>query len=168
MQQTINKSNLINGILFIGGLLSLKFLLGALKIGILSFIAFSISILIIYLLYRFATQYRDNECNKEISYGKAFGFLFSLYFWGSVITSVIILLYTGLINPDFLAGFTNEVLTAYDKLGVKVDDTVITLLEALYQPIPFALLNVFSGALSAAFWGLILAAFVKKEKTIFE
>ena len=168
MQQTINKSSLINGILFIGGLLSLKFLLGALKIGILSFIAFAISILILYLLYRFATQYRDNECNKEISYGKAFGFLFSLYFWGTVISSLITLLYTAFINPDFLTGFTNEVLTAYDKIGIKVDDTVISVLETLYQPIPFALLTVFSGALSGTFWGLIIAALVKKEKSIFE
>jgi len=62
----------------------------------------------------------------------------------------------------------NEVLKVYDSINFPIDDNVSSLMETIYKPAPFALLNLFSSAIVAAFWGLILAAFVKKDKSIFE
>lgn len=168
MQQNYIKSSLINGILIIGGLLSLKFLLSASKIGVLGLIANIISILIIYLMYRFSTQYRENECNGSISYGKAFGFIFKLYFYGTIISSLIALFYTSVINKDFLPVFLNDILSIYDKMNFPINDSTYKIFEVIYKPIPFALLNISSGIFTATFWGLIWAAFVKKDKGIFE
>jgi hypothetical protein len=62
----------------------------------------------------------------------------------------------------------NDVLKMYDAMNFPVDDNMISMVETIYKPAPFALMNVFSSAIVGAFWGLILAAFIKKEKSIFE
>ncbi len=168
MEQQTEKSSVLYGLLYIGGLLSLKFLLSAPKIGFLSVISFFISVLILFLLYKFAIQYRENLHNGVISYWKAFSFLFKIYFFGSIISALIITIYTAFIKPEFLAGLLNDILTMYESMNINVDDTTYSLIEGFYKPVPMLFINLFSGAVSAAFWALIVAAFVKKEKSIFE
>jgi len=168
MEQNSEKSSVLNGLLYLGGLISLKFLLSAPKIGFLNVIAFFISVLILFLLYKFAIQYRENNRNGVISYGKAFSFMFRIYFYGSIISAFIMLIYTSFINKDYFASLMNDVLKMYETMGITIDDRTYGVIETFYQPIPMFFLNILSGAIAAAFWSLIVAAFVKKEKSIFE
>lgn len=167
MEQSMKKTAMTNG-LIIGGLLSLKFLLSTINSGFISIITFSISIFIIFALYRFATRYRDNECEGIINYSRAFSFIFQVYFYGSIVSSLVMLIYASYINKEYLDAMINAVLKVYDSINFPVDDNVSGLMETIYKPAPFALLNLFSSAIVAAFWGLVLAAFVKKDKNIFE
>ncbi|MGB4415952.1 MAG: DUF4199 domain-containing protein [Paludibacter sp.] len=167
MEQSMKKTAMTNG-LIIGGMLSLKFLLSTINSGIISIVTFSISIIIIFALYRLATRYRDNECVGIINYSRAFSFIFQVYFYGSIVSSLVTLIYAGYINKEYLDAMINEVLKVYDSINFPIDDNVYSLMETINKPAPFALLNLFSSAIVAAFWGLILAAFVKKDKSIFE
>jgi len=166
MQQNMNKSAMINGLIF-GAMLSLKFLLSSFNNSTLSIIGFFISVSIVFALYKFATNYRDKVNEGFIKYSQAFVYIFQMYLYGSVVMSLVVLIYTSL-NHDFLSSMLNQILTMYDKFNIPIEDEVTSLFESIYKPAPFALFNLFSSTIGAAFWGLILAAFVKKEKSIFE
>lgn len=154
--------------LIVGGLISLKFVLSASKIGFLVPIAFIISVLSVFALFYFAKRFRDTECAGVISYGYSFRYIFLVYFYGSIVSSLVILLYTNFIDQNFLASMLNDALKMYDAFNIPIDDQAYDAIEMIYKPAPFALLNVFASIFGAAFWGLILAAFVKKDKSIFE
>lgn len=168
MIEKLKHSRLLNSTLLIGGFLSLKFLFSTLQNPFLLALSFALSIAIIFLQYRTAVLYRDHECSGAISYGKAFYFLFRVYIFGSVISSLIVLVYTGFINKDYLDFMMNEILKTYDKLGVKIDDNTYNMIQLFFKPASFAFINIFSSVFASAFWALIIAAFVKKDKNIFE
>jgi len=168
MEQNSERSSINYGLLYLGGLISLKFLLSAPKIGFLSAISFFISILILFLLYKFAVQNREQNHGGIISFGKAFSFMFKIYFFGSIISAVIMLIYSGFINKDYFASMMNDVLKMYENMGIELDDKTYGVIEVLYKPVPMFFMNILSGAITAAFWAVIFSGFVKKEKSIFE
>lgn len=167
MQPNIFRSSMHNG-LILGVLLSLKFLFSTPNNSVLSFVALLISILIVFALYKLAIRFRENECGGIIKYGQAFKYIFQVYFFGTIIASLVILIYTRFFNPGYLEFTLNSLLKMYDNFKFPIDDTTHKLMETLYKPAPYALLNIFSSMFVGAFWGLILASFVKKEKSIFE
>ncbi len=166
MIQNSNKSAMQNG-LIAGALIALKFLFTVMKIPVLSSLTIFISIGIVVFLYYAAKKFRTAENSDTFSFGEAFGYVFRVYFYGAVIGSLIMLLYS-LINVDFLAVMLNDSLMIYEKLNIPIDDTTYDILNSIFKPAPYALFNLFGSAIVAAFWGLILGLFLKKEKSIFE
>ena len=167
MNENNKKTAMLNG-LVVGGMMSIKFLLGTSTIVFIGFLGLIVSVGILVLLYRFAIAYRGKENEGTITYKQAFGFIFQVYFYGSIVLSLIVLLYTTFINQTYLESMTNEMLKMYDKINFPVDDELVTMMETMYKPAPFALLNLFVGGIVGAFWASIFAAFIKKEKSIFE
>jgi hypothetical protein len=168
MIEKLKHSRLLNSTLLIGGFLSLKFLFSTLQNPFLAALSFALSVAILFLLYRTTVLYRDHECSGTINYGKAFYFLFRVYILGSVISSIIVFVYAGFINKDYLDFMMNEVLKSYEKLSVKIDDNTYNMIQLFFKPASFAFLSIFSSIFTSAFWALIIAAFVKKDKNIFE
>jgi hypothetical protein len=164
MEQNATKSALQNG-LVVGAAISFKFLISALKIPVLSSLTIFISIGIVVLLYIYAKRFSDNSSN--FSYGQAFGYIFKTYMIGAIIGSVVMSVYA-LINKNFLSVMLNDILMMYEKMNITVTDEIYNLLNMVLSPAPYVLLNLFGSLLVALFWALILAAFVKKEKSIFE
>lgn len=176
MQQNTSNSAMKTG-LIVGVILSVQFIMGTINNFLFSFVALFISFYIIYWLYRQAVRFRDTENNGTISYWKSFFYLFQIYIYGSIILSLTLLIYTSLINQNYLPTLLNETLKFYDNvlkefyenmLKINVTDEMYNYFELIYKPAPFALMNIVSGAMHITFWGLILAAFVKKDKGIFE
>lgn len=166
MIQNSNKSAMQNG-LIAGALIAIKFLLTAIKIPVLSSLTIFISIGIIVFLFYAAKRFRVAENGDTFTLGEAFGYVFRVYFYGAVIGSLVVLIYT-LINVDFLAVILNDTLMVYEKMNIPIDDTSYDLINSIFKPAPYALFNLFGSAIVAAFWGLILGLFLKKEKSIFE
>jgi hypothetical protein len=167
MQSSITKSAMING-LIIGFLLSLKFIFSTQKISILVSLGLVISVSIIFILYRMSIRFRNEEFDGIISYGKAFSYILQVYFFGSIISSLVMFIYTAYINQAYLEMYLNTVMKIYHDIKFPIDDKNYNIMESIFKPAPFALSNIFSSIFTGAFWGLILAAFVKKEKNIFE
>lgn len=158
---------MLNG-LIVGMLLSLKFIFSAQKSDILGTLALLISALIILVLYNMAIRFRDMHFGGIIKYSQAYNFIFQVYLFGSIISSFVVLIYTSFIDTNYLAYMQDILLKMYDSYKFPIDDKTFKFLETIYKPAPFSLLNVFSSMIVGIFWGLILAIFVKKEKTIFE
>lgn len=157
---------MLNG-LIIGLFLSVKFIFSSFKFNIFTILALFVSVSIIVILFRMASHFRDTECEGEIKYSHAFNYLFLVYFYGSIVSSFIILIYTRFVDTTLLNTMLDSLLKLYDRYKFPIDDSTYSLLQTLYKPEPYSLLNIFSGVFTGAFWGLILAAFVKKEKSIF-
>jgi hypothetical protein len=167
MESNISKSAMVNG-LIIGFLLSLKFILSIPKNNFFTFITLFISILIIVLMYKMTLKFRETEFGGVIKYGQAFKHVFLLYLYGTIISTLIILVYTKYINTTYLDEALSSILKIYDSFKIPVDDKTGKALESVFKPIPYSFGNLFGSLFIAAFWGLILAAFLKKEKNIFQ
>jgi len=166
MDQNSNKSAMQNG-LIVGAMIAVKFLITALKIPVLSSFSVFLSIGIIVFLYLATKKFRDAQTDQSMTYNQAFGYIFRVYIYGAVIGSLVMLIYA-LLNADFLGVMLNDTLMIYEKMNINIDDKTYDILNAVFKPAPYALFNVFGSALVSAFWSLILALFLKKEKSIFE
>jgi len=166
MDQLSNKSAMQNG-LIAGALIALKFLFTAIKIPVLSSLTIFISVGIIFFLFYATKRFREATLGNAMTFGQAFSYVFRVYFYGAVIGSLVMLVYT-MINVDFLAVILNDTLLIYDKFGITIDDETYNIVNSIFKPAPYALFNLFGSAIVAAFWGLILGLFLKKEKSIFE
>lgn len=166
MDQNSNKSAIQNG-LIAGAMIAVKFLITALKIPVLSSFSVFLSIGIIVFLYLATKKFRDAQTDQSMTYNQAFGYIFRVYIYGAVIGSLVMLIYA-LLNADFLGVMLNDTLMIYEKMNINIDDKTYDILNAVFKPAPYALFNVFGSVIVAAFWSLILALFLKKEKSIFE
>ncbi len=167
MKPNIFKSASQNGLL-IGVLLSLKFLLSTQNNGLSSLIAFSISIFIVVVMFLMVKRFRDKDCEGYISYGNSFSYLLQIYVYGAIISSLVMLIYTKYINPGYFEQFLNTAMKMYDSMHITITEESYKILESIFRPSTYAIINVTFSFIVGAFWGLILAAFVKKEKNIFE
>jgi len=166
MEQKANKSAMQNG-LIAGALISVSFLLSASKIAVLSSLTILISIGIVVFLFWATKRFRDTENEGFLSFGQAFSYVFRVYIYGALIGSLVMLVYAT-INDKFLDLMLNDTLMLYDKMNIPIDENVYDVLEMLLKPAPYALVNLFGKVIVGLFWGLVLAAFLKKEKSIFE
>lgn len=167
MQPNIVKSALHN-FHIIGLMLSLKFILSAQKYEIFASFALIISIFIVFFLYRMSVHLRETEFNGKITFGQSFRYLFLIYFFGSIVASIVMMIYTGFIDTHFLDSLLDVIFKTYERLKIPLDDKTMKLFEYICKPAQYSLLNVFFSIIGGAFWALILAGFVKKEKSIFE
>ncbi|MDD4993063.1 MAG: DUF4199 domain-containing protein [Paludibacter sp.] len=167
MQRNITKSALHN-FHFVGLLLSLKFILSAQKNGAIASLSLFVSISIIFVLYRMAIHFRETEYGGIMKYGQVFRYVFLIYFFASIVSSIVIFIYTNFIDKFFLDLTLDALMKMYDGFKYPIDDKTYEAFQAIYKPLPYASLNVFMSIISGGFWGLILAGFIKKEKSIFE
>lgn len=162
MQPNIAKSALRN-FHFIGLLLSARFILSTQRYEILAIIAIFISAMVIFMLYRTGLHFRETECEGFISYWKAFRYIFLIYLFASVVMLIVTVIYTSLIDTQFLSYQLDTMLKMYESINYSIDDNTQKAMQIIYTPIPFAMLNIFASAFGGAFWAFILAFFVRKE-----
>ena len=166
MQQNIFRSSMLNG-LIMGGLFSVNFLFSAMTNPVLSLLSNLIIIYILIYTYKSTVKYRDHENEGSITYGKAFSFITLSYFFAGVISGIVKYIYFQFIKPDYLMAALDQSLVMMEKMNFPVSDQQVELMESMMKPATYALeviwLNIFVGMIV----GLIMAAFIKKEKDIF-
>ena len=113
-------------------------------------------------------HFRDTEFNGTIKFGQAFGYIFLIYFFGTCVSSFVMWIYTSFIDTHYLGSMLDVVLKMYDNYKLPVDDKTYNVFQTIYKPVPYSIFIVFSSIFVGSFWGLILSAFVKREKRVFE
>jgi len=167
MQPNIIKSTMTNG-LILGALFSANFLLSISKSIPLTLLSYGVMIFIIIFAFQSAKRFRDKENDGFISFGKAFSFILLSFFFAALISSIVKYVYFQFINPEYLSLLLNESMKAIEMMKLPVAGDAYDQMESMMKPATFSLqfvwLNVFFGAII----GLIMAPFIKKEKSIFE
>ena len=155
--------------LFMGALFSANFLLSTLG-GIGGMISYFVMGAIIYFTYNFTVLFRESECNGELTYGKGLRYVLLLYFFAAIISSVVKYVYFNWVNPEYLSNLLNQSMQVFESMSMPEEQmtTSINLLNKMMSPAFYAMqtlwMNVFMGLLV----GLVMAAFTKKEKNLFE
>jgi hypothetical protein len=167
MANNSKNSLLINGLLYIGGLLSLNFVLSTFQFPMSGLISWLITAFTVFTLYKLGVSYRENICEGYLSFGAAFVFLFQIYIYGAVIQSLILFVYSSFINADYLLILMDNIMELYENMKIDIPKEWYSLLESIYRPLPYALLQLSGSVIAAAFWSLTVSLIVKKPKPMF-
>jgi len=169
MEANIFKSTMRSG-LILGVLFSVNFLLSVLISSTLitNVLNFAMIAVIVVATLRLSREYRDKELEGFISYGQSFLFIVLSFFYASLISAVVKIVYFQFINPDFLAEVYNELMLQFEAAGLQVTTEAEKFVSGLLTPVSRSILSIIGNMICGAFVGLIMAAFVKKEKSIFE
>lgn len=154
------------------------------SMGWLSFMGFEMlasMVLFVWLLYRFAKKYSEqvmqSQSIKMFSYGSAFGYIFTLSAMSGVIVGLgRYILHNVIIGhkayTEGMITTMQSVLKANPETAAMMDSYNQLFAQLAVQPEPTIINTVVSAIWGYMFWGvvvgLIIAAFVKKEPTIFD
>lgn len=166
MEQKANKSAMQNG-LIAGALISISFIFGTTNVFLLLLLKHIITIYSLVFLYIATKKYRDSHLNGSMTYFQAFVYVFKVYVFACIIESIVILIYVHLL-PKFLPTLMNEIIEIYDKFNPKFVEIYYDYIVFLCKPGVFPIANLFSSTFLALILASIFAAFLKKEKSIFE
>lgn len=167
MQPNTVKSAMLNG-LIMGVLFSANFLLSVSQNTFLSLLSYVVFALILVTTYRFTIRFRDIECEGFITYGRAFSYILLLYFFAALISSIVKYVYFQYINPGYLENLMSESMKAIEMMKIPMDEAAFENVEKMMKPATFSLQYLWVNVFLGTFVGLIMAAFIKKEKSIFE
>jgi uncharacterized membrane protein YhaH (DUF805 family) len=146
-------------VFFISGLVSNSFS------GILQMLGYLVLGIGIYIGTK---SYRDTQLNGSISYGQSLFSGFLISFFAAVLISFVVFLYLKFIDSSMLIKMMDqteiELRERYNDDDEKVDQA-LEIMQVMNNPPGYALMLI----LGYTFWGtllsLVLAAFVKRDKT---
>jgi len=157
------QNGLIMGVIF-----SINFLLSASKITTLMLSTYFLAIGIVVILYKVSIRFRDVECQGVISYGKSFLYIILIFFYAALISTVVKYIYLRFINPEYLTTMFQETMKMLDSMKFPMSSAEIDQTENMFKPLDFSLIYIWSNVLIGTFVALIMAAFIKKNKSVFE
>lgn len=167
MQPNIMKSAMHNG-LIVGVIFSVNFLLSVSGITALVLLTYAVAIIILIMLYKIAIRFRETECDGAISYGKAFSYILLIFFYAALISTVVKFIYLRFIDQTYLESIYQETMKALEAMKFPMNTPEMEQAEKMFKPLNFSLLYIWSNMLLGTIVGLIMAAFIKKEKSPFE
>ena len=167
MQPNIFKASMFNGIIM-GVIFSVNFLFSVSKITLLITFTNIIAVLIVVLIYRLSVKFRDTECEGFITYRKAFLYILYSFFFAALISSVVKYIYFQYINPSYLESMFQETMKMLTSMKYPITDAVETQTRSMLKPASYTLIYIWVNVFMGLIVGLIMAAFIKKEKSIFK
>lgn len=152
--------------MMLGGALILMFLVGLIpQPFIRSILNLGSIVLVVWLTYRFSVDCRNKLYDGTWSYGQAFWYLIRLCFYGSLVSSVVVLIYS-FVNVSFLNGLLNqsmEVLSAMEDVDGVDMSALEDSLAMLFTPQTYASIYMVSSLFCGFVTSLIVAAIVKED-----
>lgn len=155
--------------LIIGGALILRFLLGLIPSpAINTFFSLLTMVIMVWLTYKFSIDCRDKIFDGVWGYGRAFWYILRLAFYGSLICSIFVLIYS-FIFPSFLSGMIETVQSTLEQLadsGLYTEEMVEEMnfsITSLLTPQSYSAMMLISNLFCGFITGLIMAAIVKED-----
>lgn len=166
MQQNISKSAMHGG-LILGVLFSLNFLLSITKITSLALLTYVIAIFIVIVMYKLSVRFRDKDCEGAITYSRALIYVQFTFFFAALISTIVKFTYFQFINTTYLETMFQETMKAMEMMKFPMDDASVSQVQSMLKPATFSMIYIFTNLFLGTIVGLIMAAFVKKDKDIF-
>jgi len=158
---------MFNGIIM-GVIFSVNFLFSVSKIALLITFTNILAVLIVVLIYRLSIKFRDTECEGFITYGKALLYILYSFFFAALISSVVKYIYFQYINPPYLESVFQETMKMLTSMKYPITDAVEAQTRNMLKPASYTLIYIWVNVFMGLIVGLIMAAFIKKEKSIFK
>lgn len=158
---------MFNG-LIMGALFSVNFLFSISGISILALLSYLIAILIVFVMYRMSVNFRDREYNGTIKYSEAFFYVLLTFFYAALISSIVKYIYFKYINPSYLDFMFDQTIQALKVFKWNIKSTDIENMRNMLKPASVSLQYIWMNLILGAIVGAIMAAIVKKDKSIFD
>jgi hypothetical protein len=115
-------------------------------------------------------KYRDEDLGGEITYSKALGFGILICVFAAIISGIYTVLLMTVIDPEFVNKMMSLIEEEYVKMGMSEEqiDAAMKMVSKMQSPLIMAVTSVVGFAFMGTIFSLITAAFLKKEKPIFE
>jgi hypothetical protein len=163
----MRNSAMQNG-LILGAIFSVNFLLSVTQNPFLSLLSNILAIGLLFILYKMAVRFRETECEQVISYWKAFLYIILMFFYASLISAIFKFVYLKFININYLDQIFNQMMKVFEEFKIKIGDSDIKEAEAMFRPLNFAIISIWSNMIIGTITGLIMSIFIRKEKNIFQ
>ncbi len=136
-----------------------------------SFLQYPIIGVIIYLTFFWARNCRDTLLDGVISYGRALLYVIQLFIYSSMISSIFKYIFYTFISPETLKRQINDSMLVMEKTAMfdsaQMEELHSSMLE-LITPVNMALQSIWVNLFLGLALGLVLAGFLRKEKSIFD
>lgn len=154
--------------LLVGLVFSLNFWVGT--IPAIAWIQYILMAAEIYLIYRLARHCRDTEFGGHATYGQMLWYIIQLVLYASFISALFKYLYCKVLVPDYLDKQIDTMMQLANSMPMLADqaDTLQSTFTQVLTPFNMAIQGMWTNLVMSLLLGLILAAFLKKEKNIFE
>ena len=167
MQPNIVKSAMSYG-LILGVLFSVNFLLSVPNSSLLGLLGWFVVAAILVAIYKMSVRYRDNDCGGFISYGKAFSLIVLMFFFAAIISAFVKFIYLQFIDPAFLERQLEQAMLTLETISFPITDEFYEAMSIMFTSTSFTMVSIFTNMFLSVFVGLVMAAFVKKDKGLFD
>jgi hypothetical protein len=168
MQESIFRSAVKSG-LILGALFSLRFLLHGFGTNWITGISRWVLVaFIVVAIWKLLEQFRDNENEGFISYGKSLGFTMLSFLYASIISAVVKIVYFVFISKEFLEILSDAMFQTLEQGGAQVTTEIEQAVAFIFSPVFWSFLVILGNMFLGLIVGLIISAIVQKEKSIFE
>ena len=128
-------------------------------------------VITIYLLFYYSRRRAQLFSQEGFSYGQALGFMLASGIFLGILTGAYQIVATNWLFPAQFEKTFDEMLMAISQVGVsgaELDEMMEMYRSMIFSPLPSLLTNIFSGVLTAGFYGLFIAIGVKREPDLFD
>lgn len=145
-------------------ILKYLFVIGASRYPILNFINTLLSLVTPLLLFFYLIRFKIIQEEKKLKYWRGVKFGVTLFFFASIIESVIVILHIVWIDPSFISMVNEQTIELAQSFNF--DETVIDELkrQSSFSPIIFVLRQILSNVVIGFILSLLLMPAVSKTK----
>lgn len=115
-------------------------------------------------------KFRDEELGGEISYSKALGFGVLICVFAAIVSGLYMIIFMTVIDPEFMNKMMAVIEEEYIKAGLSEEqiEAAMGMVSKMQSPVILAITNIVGFAFMGTIFSLVTAAFLKKEKSIFD
>lgn len=167
MISKIIASTMRNGLIF-GVVLAAIFLLSTTSNNLSVILGNVLFIYSVVMVYRLTIRFREVENDGVLKYHHSLAYIATLYLYASIVSGIVVLIYTKFIHPEFLALMMNkpENVQLIEELAnaAHVSKNSLRLsLEVLMTPMSYTLQYMWGYTFMGIFIGAIFSFFTKKS-----
>lgn len=148
--------------LALGGCFVVNFLMSVSGIMVLSVLTWVLDIVILWLIYRFACNYRDTECGGAIRYGQVFVYVWLLVFFAALIAGAVKFLYLQFLAPDYLSNLYSQLMIMFEESGLSLPNGFAEQFQAMMQPIQYTFQSITMDCLLGCMVGVIYGFCIRR------
>ena len=146
-----------------GLLFAANFLLSTSDNSFLQAITYVVIVMIAVYTWRAATNFRDKESDGAITFYRAFSYVFLLFFFASLISAIVKLIYLKYIDTEYLSKLLSSSMKLIEQLNLTMPEGGDEALQSFLTPINFVMNTVMADMLLGMVLGLVYAPFLKKS-----
>lgn len=148
----------------LGLVFSANFLLSVSNSSFVQLITYFLLAFILIFTWRSAKSFRDKESEGQISFYRCFSYIFLLFFFASLISAAVKLVYLNFINTNYLPQLVEQTKKVMEQLKIEIPQNSADFFSIILNPSQFIMQTVMADTMLGAIIGVLYAPFIKRTQ----